>query len=42
MQQHNYQVDTERYAKCIEVSKRVHWDIDKDVIRGREFDFSKK
>ncbi len=30
------------YAKCIEVSKRVRWDIDKDVIRQREFDFSKK
>jgi hypothetical protein len=30
------------YAMCIEVSKRVRWDIDKDVIRGREFDFSKK
>lgn len=30
------------YAKCIEVSKRVRWDIDKDVIKQREFDFSKK
>jgi hypothetical protein len=30
------------YAKCIEISKRVRWDIDKDVIRGRAFDFSKK
>ena len=30
------------YAKCIEISKRVRWDIDKDVIRGRSFDFSKK
>ena len=30
------------YAKCIEVSKRVRWDIEKDVIRGREFDFSQK
>ena len=30
------------YAKCIEISKRVRWDIDKDVIRGREFDISKK
>jgi len=30
------------YAKCIEVSKRVRWDIDQDVIRGREFDFSQK
>jgi hypothetical protein len=34
--------DTRRYAKCIEVSKRVRFDIDRDVIRGREFDFSKK
>jgi hypothetical protein len=33
---------TERYAKCIEVSKRVRWDIDRDVIRGRSFDVSKK
>ena len=31
-----------RYAKCIEVSKRIRWDIDRDVIRGRKFDFSKK
>ncbi len=30
------------YAKCIEISKRARWDIDKDVIRAREFDFSKK
>ena len=30
-----------RYAKCIEVSKRVRWDIDRDVIRGRQFDFSR-
>ncbi len=36
------QVDTGRYAQCIEISKRVRWVIDKDVIRGREFDFSKK
>jgi hypothetical protein len=35
-------IDQERYAKCIEVSKRVRWDIDNDVIRGREFDFSQK
>ena len=33
---------TDRYAKCIETSKRIRWDIDRDVIRGREFDFSKK
>ena len=33
---------TQRYAKCIETSKRIRWDIDRDVIRGREFDFTKK
>ena len=33
---------TTRYAKCIETSKRVRWDIDRDVIRGRSFDFGKK
>ena len=42
MQLSNYHVDKERYAKCIDVSKRVRWDIDNDVIRGREFDFSQK
>jgi hypothetical protein len=31
-----------RYAKCIEASKRVRWEIDRDVIRGREFDFGQK
>ena len=31
-----------RYAKCIEVSKRIRWEIDRDVIRGRSFDVSKK
>jgi hypothetical protein len=36
------QSDTQRYAKCIEVSKRIRWDIDRDVIRGRKFDFSRK
>ena len=33
---------TQRYAKCIEVSKRIRWEIDRDVIRGRQFDFGKK
>ena len=42
MQLKGYDVDPKRYAKCIEVSKRVRWDIDNDVIRGREFDFSQK
>ena|SRR5688572_29984848 len=34
--------NSHKYAKCIEVSKRIRWDIDRDVIRGRKFDFSKK
>ena len=41
MQATQFQSD-QPYAKCIEVSKRVRWDIDEDVIRGRRFDFSKK
>jgi hypothetical protein len=40
--QQQQQGDAGRYAKCIEVSKRVRWDIDRDVIRGRKFDFSRK
>jgi hypothetical protein len=31
-----------RYAKCIEVSKRIRWDIDRDVIRDRGFDMAQK
>jgi hypothetical protein len=42
MESATYTIDLDRYAKCIEVSKRVRWDIDKDVIRGRQFDFSQK
>ncbi len=34
--------ETDRYARCIRASKRVRWDIDADVIRGRRFDTSKK
>ncbi len=34
--------ESKRYAKCVEVSKRVRWDIDRDVIKGRAFDFTKK
>ena len=33
---------SERYARCIQTSKRVRWDIDKDVIRGRIFDTAHK
>ena len=42
MQLNKFHIDKARYAKCIEVSKRVRWDIDNDVIRGRKFDFSQK
>ena len=31
-----------RYAKAIEASKRIRWDIDRDVLRGRRFDTSRK
>jgi hypothetical protein len=34
--------DNKRYARCIEASKRIRWDIDRDVIRGRKFDVAKK
>src|SRR5262245_36601976 len=34
--------DSARYARCIKASKRVRWDIDADVLRGRQFDFSQK
>ncbi len=42
MEQKSYPINVDRYAKCIEVSKRVRWDIDEDVLRGRSFDFSQK
>jgi hypothetical protein len=31
-------VDVDPYARCIQASKLVRWDIDEDVIRGRRFD----
>jgi hypothetical protein len=34
--------NTDRYARCVQTSKRVRWDIDKDVIRGRRFDAAHK
>ncbi len=34
--------DTARYAQCIEVSKRIRWDIDQDVIRHRTFDLNQQ
>jgi hypothetical protein len=42
MQPITHEPSTDRYAKCIDASKRIRWDIDKDVIRGRQFDFAKK
>jgi hypothetical protein len=42
MQTSTHAPSNARYAKCIEVSKRVRWDIDHDVIRGRSFDFTRK
>jgi hypothetical protein len=34
--------DIKRYARAVEVSKRVRFEIERDVIRGRRFDFGKK
>ncbi|MFT7530023.1 MAG: hypothetical protein ACI9FD_001027 [Gammaproteobacteria bacterium] len=42
MQTYEYTTDTERYARCIEVSKRIRWDTDDDVIRGRQFNLKEK
>ena len=33
-------VQSVRYARCVKASKRVRWDIDSDVIRGRDFDLA--
>jgi hypothetical protein len=33
---------SDRYERCVQTSKRVRWDIDKDVIRGRRFDAAYK
>jgi hypothetical protein len=32
-------LDRSRYESAIEASRRVRWDIDRDVFRGRQFDF---
>lgn len=42
MQTSQHTMDSSRYARCVEVSKRIRWEIDRDVICGREFEFSKK
>jgi hypothetical protein len=31
-----------RYARCISASNRVRWDIEADVIRGRQFDLAQR
>ena len=38
----NGATDAQRYARALEASKRIRWDIDRDVIRGRTFNFAKK
>src|SRR4051794_34024748 len=42
MEMNAQHLDTRRYAKAIEVSKRVRWDIERDVIRGRRLDAGAK
>lgn len=32
----------DRYAVCIDASRRVRWETDRDVIRGRSFELSRK
>jgi hypothetical protein len=34
--------ESDRYARCVQTSKRVRWDIDEDVIRGRRFEVAHK
>src|SRR5215469_16233834 len=34
--------ETDKYARAIEASKAVHWEIERDVIKGRAFDLSMK
>lgn len=36
------ETESQRYARSVESSKRVRWDIEKDVIRGRRFDTAQK
>jgi hypothetical protein len=35
-------VESGRYARCIEVSKRIRWEIERDVFQSRDFDYSHK
>jgi hypothetical protein len=38
----SYAIPSDRFARCISSSKRVRWDIEADVIRGRRFDRASK
>jgi hypothetical protein len=38
---YNAAVSMDRYAKVIEISKRVRWEIERDLIRGRRFDYTR-
>jgi len=31
----HHSIDPDRYAKCVEASKRFRWDTDRDVIYGQ-------
>jgi hypothetical protein len=42
MQLIQHQIDTGRYARAVANSKRMRFDIDRDVIRGRKLDFAHK
>jgi len=42
MQAELREADGKRYARALEGSKRVRFDIERDVIRGRTFDFGRK
>ncbi len=35
-------LDTARYARCATLSKKSEWQIDRDLLQGRTFDFSRK
>jgi len=42
LQQTTAEGTTQRYARTIAASKRVRWDIERDVIRDRKFDYSRR
>jgi len=42
MQTQTIEIDSSRYAQCIANSKKIHWEIERDVIRGRRFEMDDK